>query len=89
MIFTPIFFQDALGGLGDVTVSVANGKITCSFLRDAVTVIQTPVEESEEVTIDLNSNEYFVELATGPLDDNNEYIAPHKDQDVSESPFMF
>ena len=72
--------QDAQNGLMDVSVTVADGKLSCSFIKAAVTELVIP--DHDNVVIDLDNKSYFLELATGKLGaDGN--IAPHQDQKVS------
>ena len=54
-----IIFQDATGGLSAASLDIADQKIHCTFVRDAVTTIVTPVEASETVTIDMVSRLTF------------------------------
>ncbi len=56
-------------------VDLGGGKIHCTFTRDTVTTITTPVEEPEEVTIDLENNQYFVAIASGKLKEG--FVSPH------------
>ena len=76
--------QDAQNGLSDISVSVADGKLSCAFTRDAVTNLVLP-NDLGEATIDLDKVGYYVMLATGPMGDDG-HIAPHKDQEISENP---
>ena len=48
--------QDAQGGLSDTILEIEDQKIHCTFTRDAVTEIVTPVEASETIVIDLVKN---------------------------------
>lgn len=86
--FVPYLYSfpldDAQVGLSDISVSVADGKIACSFTKTAVTTLELPNDLGTTV-IDLNSNTYFIALATGPLADDG-FIAPHQDQGVSDGP---
>ena len=75
-------FQDPLLGISNPEITVADGKIRCSFTRSAV-ISFAPPNGGEEVTIDLDNMKYFLELATGPLG-NDGNIAPHQDQEVSD-----
>ena len=86
-IFIIYSLQDALLGISNPEVVIADGKIRCSFIRDAVISFDPP-NGGETVTIDLDKMQYFLELATGPLGaDGN--IAPHQDQEVSKNAFQF
>ena len=52
-----LLLQDATAGLSEATVDAADQKLHCSFVRDAVTTIETPVEATETITIDLVQNQ--------------------------------
>ncbi len=52
--------------MSDTSLTVSGGKVECSFLRDAVTDIVSPIDPEVTVTIDLNTVPYHVEIATGP-----------------------
>ena len=56
-----ISMQDAQNGLMDVSVTVADGKLSCSFIKAAVTELVIP--DHENVVIDLDNKSYFLELA--------------------------
>ncbi len=71
--------------MSDVSVTVTSGKLECSFLRDAVTDIVTPLDT--EVTIDLNLIPYHVEIATGPH--INGQLLEHIIMALTESPVNF
>ena len=79
--------QDAQGGLSDVSLTVSGGKVECSFLRDAVTDIVTPIDPDSSVTIDLNSVPYHVEIATGSH--INGQLLEHIIMALTESPVNF
>ena len=70
--------------MSELNIAVEDGKLFCSFIREAVTDLVLPGNFGE-VTIDLDNVSYFVELATGPLASNG-YIAPHQDAGVSDNP---
>merc|ERR1719328_164708 len=79
--FWSVPLEDALNGITAASVTVADGKLSCSFIRAAVTELVIP--DHENVVIDLDNNSYFLELATGPLGGDGN-IAPHQDQHVSQ-----
>jgi len=58
--------EDSSYGLSDTSISIKDGKIYCSFIRDAVTNLILP-NDLGEATIDLDNIPYFVMLASGPL----------------------
>ena len=62
-------------GLTQAEVELEANIIHCHFNRDAVTVITTPVEIPEDVTIDLENKQYFVEIASGKLKEG--FVSPH------------
>ena len=64
-----------------------NGKLSCSFTREAVTNLILPMGLGE-ATIDLDSVPYFVQIATGNLDGSG-HITYHKDKIVSKNAFIF
>ena len=79
--------QDALNGLSDTSVTLEDGKLSCTFTREAVTNLILPMGLGE-ATIDLNSEPYFIQLATGLLD-SSDNIAYHQDKIVSKKAFIF
>lgn len=61
--------QDATGGLSEGEVLIEESKfLECSFLRAAVTTIETPVEPSESVVIGLTQNPFHLQIAAGAHD---------------------
>lgn len=79
--FWSVPLEDAQNGLMDASVTVADGKISCSFTKAPVTELVIP--DHDNVVIDLDTKSYFLELATGKLGaDGN--VAPHQDQQVSD-----
>ena len=86
MHFKSHFLQDGLNGLSAASVTVADGKISCSFIKDAVTEFTIP--DHDNVVIDLDNQSYFLELATGPLGSDGN-ISPHKDKKVSDEAIEF
>ena len=85
--FKNIEFQDSTNGIKDATITVSDSKIHCSFLRDTLVNLQLPTDLGE-ATIDLNNKEYFVMVASGPLDANG-FVAKHSaGKGVSENPFV-
>ena len=73
----------------NTSITISNGKIYCRFIRDAVTKLILPDSASApEVTIDLNSVAYFVELASGPLVSADQ-ISRHKGASVTETAVQF
>ena len=82
-------FQDSSNGLTNASITVSDGKIYCTFIRNAVTKLILPDSASApEVTIDLNSVAYFVELASGPLVSADQ-ISQHKGASVTEKAIEF
>ena len=63
-------------------------KFGCSFRRDPVTFILTPTEEPIEVTIDLETIQYHVMVASGPLGDDG-FIRQHYNQTLTADPVSF
>ena len=75
--------------MSNTSITISNGKIYCTFIRDAVTKLILPDSASAaEVTIDLNSVAYFVELASGPLVSADQ-ISRHKGASVTEKAVEF
>ena len=73
----------------NTSITISDGKIYCTFIRDAVTKLILPDSASAaEVTIDLNSVAYFVELASGPLVSADQ-ISRHKGASVTETAVQF
>ena len=67
----------------NASISISDGKIYCTFIRDSITKLVLPESASApEVTIDLNSVDYFVLLASGPLASKDQ-ISRHKGASVS------
>ena len=79
--------DDSTTGLSEMDIQVADGKIYCSFLRDSVTRLDLPGLLGD-VTIDLDKESYYLELATGPLS-ADDHVAHHSDRGVSAQPFRF
>lgn len=69
--------------MSDFKANVGNGKIECSFVRAAKTTLTLPAGLGT-AEIDLDASPYFIFLATGPLDINNEFIGPHEDRKHSK-----
>ena len=77
------FIQDSSNGLTNASITISDGKIYCTFIRDSITKLVLPESASApEVTIDLNSVDYFVLLASGPLASKDQ-ISRHKGASVS------
>jgi hypothetical protein len=75
--------------LSNTSITIDDGKIYCTFIRNAVTKLILPDSASAaEVTIDLNSVAYFVELASGPLVSSDQ-ISRHKGASVTETAVKF
>jgi hypothetical protein len=70
--------------LSDTSVTVADGKIECSFVRAVRTNLELPLELGT-VEIDL-SKEFFIAFAMGFLDSELTYIGPHSVQKVTDVP---
>ena len=82
-------FQDSSNGLSNTSITISDGKIYCTFIRNAITKLILPDSASAaEVTIDLNSVAYFVELASGPLVSADQ-ISRHKGASVTEKAVEF
>ena len=66
---------------------MTEGKIYCSFQRDAVTHLNLPINLGD-VTIDLDKDTFYLALATGPLDGKG-HITHHRDRGISAQAFEF
>ena len=70
-----------------MSISLSDGKIYCTFIRDAVTKLILP-NGLGEATIDLDSVGYFVELASGPLI-SAQQINRHQGASVTDTAIRF
>ena len=54
-------------GLSDISLASEDGMYTCTFLREAVTNITIPGEDTTSI-FDLDNTKYYLLLASGPVD---------------------
>ncbi len=75
--------EDERLGITSASGAKQDSYITCDFVRDAVTTIPDPEDDSLH-TIDLNNTPYFVHFARGPLDNNTGLIDYHNERVTGE-----
>ena len=83
-----IVLQEATAGLSEISLSAEGEYLKYSYLRDAVTTILTPTDVTREVVIDLNTIPYYLQIATGLLDQDGN-IQHHAIQAFTKTPVSF